>query len=154
MKLQPAEAVARAIGMAHLQAASVKHVQIHSAYEGAAILKEKYDILWEEVTRLDAERMRAAAVKLAATALRFVVDACPPPKTIDNGKWTHSRKALNQRREKEIAAFERWQMRGRRDPGRESQEPGREDHKRRDGHRGQVIVVRGARPKNPRCRSR
>jgi hypothetical protein len=45
-------------------------------------------------------------------------------------------------------------MRGRRDPGRESQEPGREDHKRRDGHRGQVIVVRGARPKNPRCRSR
>jgi hypothetical protein len=62
MELLLAEAIARAIARAYLQTAWVKHPQMHSAYEGAAILKEKYDILWEEVRRLDAERMRTAAV--------------------------------------------------------------------------------------------
>lgn len=32
--------------------------------------------------------MRAAALKLAAAALRFVVDTCPPTEIADNGKWT------------------------------------------------------------------
>jgi len=107
MELQLAEAVVRAIGTEYLQTAAVKHPPIHSAHEGAAILKEKYDILWEEVKRLDADRMRAAAVKLAATALRFVVETCPPTETTDNGKWTRSRKALDLRAEKEIEAFGR-----------------------------------------------
>jgi hypothetical protein len=45
MELQLAEAVVRAIGTEYLQTAAVKHPPIHSAHEGAAILKEKYDIL-------------------------------------------------------------------------------------------------------------
>jgi hypothetical protein len=86
MELILAEAMARAIAMGYLQTAWVKHPKMHSAYEGAAILKKKYDTLWEEVRRLDAERMRGAAVKLAASALRFVVEICPPTETADNGR--------------------------------------------------------------------
>ena len=65
MELQLTEAVANAIGMEYMRA-SMKGPRLHSAYEGVAILKGKYDILWEEVKRLDVERMRAAAVGCAS----------------------------------------------------------------------------------------
>jgi hypothetical protein len=140
VELLLAEAMARAIRTEYLQTASVKHPQLNSAYEGAAILKEKYDILSEEVRGLDAERMRAAAVQLAATALRLVVDTCPPTQT-DKGKWTRGRKALDPRREKEIAAFERWQKSV--EAGRGGPSPSRGQHKPRGafrpGHRGAVV---------------
>jgi hypothetical protein len=55
--------MARAIRTEYLQTASVSHPQMHSPYEGVAILKEKYGILWDEVRGLDAERMRAAVVR-------------------------------------------------------------------------------------------
>ena len=159
MELQLAEAVAQAIGTEYLQA-SVKHAQLHSAYEGAAILKEKYDILWEEVKALNAERMRAAAVGLAATALRFVVDTCPPTETPHDGAWARSRKTLDPRREKEIGAFERWQMSGWREADRGSQGPEREENKPRDGQpdKHNVGYSRstecGSRPRRRRCRIR
>ena len=152
MELQLAEAMVRAIGTEYLQTAAVKHPPIHSAHEGAAILKEKYDILWEEVKRLDADRMRAAAVKLAATALRFVVETCPPTETTDNGKWTRSRKVLDPRREKEIEAFERWQM-GVREAGGGNNSLGRDEHEPQDGHPGPATVGCGARPRKRGCHS-
>jgi hypothetical protein len=146
MELQLAEAVVRAIATECLQMAAVKHPPIHSAHEGAAILKEKYDILWEEVKRLDADRMRAAAVRLAATALRFVVESCSPTETTNNGKWTRSRKALDPRREKEINAFERWQM-------SVSHSLGRDEHEPQDGHPGTETKGFGARPRKRGCHS-
>ena len=45
MELQLAEAVLRVVGTEYLQTGSVKHSEMHSAHEGAAILKGKYDIL-------------------------------------------------------------------------------------------------------------
>ena len=147
MELQLAEAVVRAIATEYLQTAAVRHPPIHSAHEGAAILKEKYDILWEEVKRLDADRMRAAAVKLAATALRFVVETCSPTETTNNGKWTRSRKALDPRREKEIEAFERWQMSG-------SHSLGRDEHEPQAGLPGPATVRCGARPRKRGYHSR
>jgi hypothetical protein len=152
MELQLAEAVVRAIGTEYLQTAGVKHPPIHSAHEGAAILKEKYDILWEEVKRLDADRMRTAAVKLAATALRFVVETCPPTETTDKGKWTRSRNALDPRREKEIEAFERWQM-SVGEAGSGSRSLGRDEHEPQDGHYGPATVGCCARPRRRGCHS-
>jgi hypothetical protein len=153
MELQLAEAVANAIDMEYMRA-SMKHLRLHSAYEGAAVLKEKYDILWEEVRRLDVEQMRTAAVRLAATALRFVVDTCPLTKTQDRGTGNSNRKPLDPRREKEIAAFERWQTAGQREAGRSSLELRREEHRPRNGQPDQNNVVCGARPKRPRCPAR
>ncbi|HXJ92441.1 MAG TPA: hypothetical protein VMT20_06120 [Terriglobia bacterium] len=152
MELQLAEAVVRAIATEYLQTAAVRHPPIHSAHEGAAILREKYDILWEEAKRLDGDRMRAAAVKLATTALRFVVETCPPTQTTDNGKWTRSRKALDPRREKEIEAFERWQMSvGEAGSGRHSL--GRDEHEPQYGHPGTETMGCGARPRKRGCHS-
>jgi hypothetical protein len=130
----------------------VKHPPIHSAHEGAAILKEKYDILWEEVKRRDADRMRGAAVKLAATALRFVVETCSPTRIADNGKWTQSRKALDPRREKEIEAFERWQM-GAEEASGGSHSLGRDEHKPQYGHPGTETMGFGTRPRKHSCHS-
>ena len=83
--------MAQAIGKEYLQA-SVKRSREHSAYEGAAILKERCDLLREEVKMLDAGQMREAAVKLEASALRFLVDTYPPTETAANDRWTRSRK--------------------------------------------------------------
>ena len=152
MELQLAEAVVRAIATEYLQTAAVRHPPIHSAHEGAAILREKYDILWEEVKRLDGDRMRAAAVKLAATALRFVVETCPPTQTTDNGKWTRSRKALDPRREKEIEAFERWQL-SVGEAGGGSHSLGRDEHEPQYGHPGTETMGCGARPRKRGCHS-
>jgi len=145
VELQLAEAVAREIGTDYLQTASVKHSQMHSAFEGVAILKERYDILWEEVKRLDAERMRSAAVKLAASALRFVVETCPPTETADNGRRSRGRKTLDPRREKEILAFERWQ-RSVPEAGRGDPSPGRSRRKPPHGRPGQATEGCRARP--------
>ena len=152
MELQLAEALVQTTATEYLQRAAVRHTPIHSAHDRAAILREKYDILWEEVKRLDADRMRTAAVKLAATALRFVVETCPPTETTDNGKWTRSRKALDPRREKEIEAFERWQM-SIGEAGGGSHSLGRDEHELRDGHPGPATVGCGARPRKRGCHS-
>lgn len=72
MGLLLAEAIARAIGRAYLQTAWVKHPEMNSAHDCAAIRKEKYDILWEEVSRLDAERMRSGGGQVGSDS--------PPPR--------------------------------------------------------------------------
>ena len=153
MELQLTEAVANAIGMEYMRA-SMKRPPLHSAYEGAAVLKEKYDVLWEGVKRVDVEQMRAAAIKLAATALRFVVDTCPPTKTQDVGAATNTRKLLDARREKEIVAFERWQTNRRSEAGRSTRRPRPEEHRPQGGQLDQGNMVSGARPKRPHCPAR
>jgi hypothetical protein len=97
----------RAIWTKYLQTASVKRPQRHSAYEGAAILKEKYD---HPLGRGEEARCRGSARRGSP-----VGSDCPPlrgrhlPSDRDYGKSARSRKTLDLRREKEIAAFERWQ---------------------------------------------
>jgi hypothetical protein len=152
MELQLAEAVANGIGREYMRA-SRKCLRLHSAHEGAAVLKEKYDILWEEVKRVDVKQTRAAAIRLAATALRFVVDTCPPSKTnADAG--ANTRKPMDPGREKEITAFERWQMGEPWQAGLSSR-----DHLARRAHAARRAaqlgnVAYGGRPKRPRCRAR
>jgi hypothetical protein len=65
MELQLAEVVANAIGREYMRV-SRKCLRLHAAHEGAAVLKEKYDILSEEVKRVDVKQTRAAAIRLAA----------------------------------------------------------------------------------------
>jgi hypothetical protein len=108
MDLQIVESVANAVGLEYMRA-SMKHRQFRSAYEGAAILREKYELLWETVKGCNVEQMRAAAIRLAATALRFVVDTCPPPEAREKCVGKEARGQRDTRREREVAAFERWQ---------------------------------------------
>lgn len=57
----------------------------HSPHEGASILREEYEELWDEVrankrhtrpTSLTKERMRKEAIQVAAMAIRFIRDIC------------------------------------------------------------------------------
>jgi len=152
MELQLVKAVAIAIGMEYLRA-STERPRLHSAYEGAAVLREGYDILWKSVKKADVEQMRASAIRLSATALRFVVDACPPTKA-NSGAGTSARKPLDEWHEREVAASERWQtgtpnLGGRSNPG-----PRRDEHGPQDGQPARSNMVSGTRPKRPRCPGR
>ena len=53
-----------------------------SAHEGWAVIKEEVDELWDEVKRKQntrsIEKMRAESVQIAAMAIRFALDICPP----------------------------------------------------------------------------
>jgi hypothetical protein len=109
MDLQIVESVANAIGLEYMRV-SMKHLRFRSAYEGVAILSEKQELLWETVKERDFEQMRAAAIRLAATALRFVVDTCPSPEAEGQSGEKETRRERDTRRESEIAAFERWQQ--------------------------------------------
>jgi DNA helicase IV len=78
------ESIAREIANEFYRA-QARFKPFHSAHEGAAVIREEYDELWEEVKdnkRLPEEyraAMRAEAIQVGAMALRFVHDVC------DNG---------------------------------------------------------------------
>ncbi len=61
-----------------LQIAMMQFGSFNSAHEGFAVLKEEVDELWEEVKKKGAVRdmraLRNEATKVAAMALRFIVD--------------------------------------------------------------------------------
>lgn len=60
--------------------AIAEHKPFHSAHEGAAIIKEEYDELWDEIKKKAAKRdprkLQEEAAQLGAMALRFIVDVC------------------------------------------------------------------------------
>ena len=55
-----------------------KHPDYHSAHEGYAVILEELDELWDEVKKREPskDRMRAEAIQVAATAIRFIEDVC------------------------------------------------------------------------------
>jgi len=61
--------------------ASEKFGAFASPHEGASIIREEYEELWEEVKKQYEDRslklMRKEAIQLGAMALRFLVDLCP-----------------------------------------------------------------------------
>jgi hypothetical protein len=63
-----------------LARACAKYPKFTSAHEGYAILLEEVDELWDEVKKRpdvrDRERMRAEAIQIASTAMRFIMDIC------------------------------------------------------------------------------
>ena len=60
-----------------LEWARLQHPDYHSAHEGYAVILEELDELWDEV-KADGpkDRMRAEAIQVAATAIRFIQDVC------------------------------------------------------------------------------
>lgn len=56
---------------------------MNSAHEGAAVLGEEWDELWEQVKvrqpDRDLQKMTKEAVQVAAMAIRFIVDVCHEP---------------------------------------------------------------------------
>lgn len=82
--MQDNEKKAVAAVVAELRRARSLFPAMHSAHEGAAVIREEYDELWEEVCRggdqvRRTEKMRKEAIQLAAMALRFVLDVCDTP---------------------------------------------------------------------------
>lgn len=69
---------------AELNSANDKFDPFNSAHEGWAVLKEEVDELWVEVKKKQSMRspelMRSEAVQIAAMAIRFALDICPPVK--------------------------------------------------------------------------
>lgn len=67
-----------------LNSANEKFGPFNSAHEGWAVLKEEVDELWIEVKKKQSARspdlMRGEAVQIAAMAIRFALDICPPVK--------------------------------------------------------------------------
>lgn len=65
-----------------LYRAAEEHDGFNSAHEGWAVILEEVDELWLEVMKKRAARskdkMRAEAIQIAAMALRFAMDVCPP----------------------------------------------------------------------------
>lgn len=57
-----------------LDKARKKFAPMNSAHEGAAVIKEEYDELWDEVKANNGPRAREEAVQVAAMALRFLID--------------------------------------------------------------------------------
>ncbi len=55
-----------------------KHPNYHSAHEGYAVILEELDELWDEIKQRyqTKDRMRAEALHVAATAIRFIQDVC------------------------------------------------------------------------------
>ena len=57
-----------------------KFPAFNSAHEGYAVILEELDELkehvWTNPSKRDKAKMRAEAIQVAATALRFVVDVC------------------------------------------------------------------------------
>ncbi len=51
---------------------------MHSAHEGAAIIKEEYDELWDVVKQRswNADELRSEAVDLGAMVIAFLVEVC------------------------------------------------------------------------------
>lgn len=69
---------------AELDRAKAKYPPYHSAHEGYAVILEELEELKLEVfkggtTPRSVARMRAEAVQVAATALRFIEDLCEAP---------------------------------------------------------------------------
>ena len=71
--------------IAEAQKATTKYPSFNSCHEGAAILKEEYDELWEEVRAMknsinptveQQTKARNEAIQVGAMALRFVLDMC------------------------------------------------------------------------------
>lgn len=56
----------------------VKHAPFHSTYEGWALIKQKVDVLWEEIKKEEAggskEVMIKEAAQIGAMAMRFIID--------------------------------------------------------------------------------
>jgi hypothetical protein len=65
---------------AELARAEAKFKPYNSAHEGYAVVLEELDELWDEVKKngkaRDVGAMRAEAIQVAVTALRFVKDVC------------------------------------------------------------------------------
>jgi hypothetical protein len=53
-----------------------------TAHDGWAVILEEVDELWDEVklkpSKRSVEKMREEAVQVAAMAVRFILDICPP----------------------------------------------------------------------------
>jgi hypothetical protein len=65
-----------------LTRATEEHAKFNSAHEGWAVILEELDELWEQVRLKRQERnpgvMREEAIQIAAMAVRFALDICPP----------------------------------------------------------------------------
>lgn len=61
--------------------ASEKFGPFASPHEGASIIREEYEELWEEIKKKPTDRslvqMREECIQVGAMALRFLVDLCP-----------------------------------------------------------------------------
>lgn len=62
---------------AELFRARQHHKPIHSAHEGASVIREEWDELWDAVKGDDLRAACAEAVQIAAMALRFILDLDP-----------------------------------------------------------------------------
>lgn len=78
--------------MTELQSATRTNGAFHSAHEGAAVIKEEYDELWDEVRKKERDRDPTALVKeakqVAAMGLRFLIDVSIPALLKDHSKFT------------------------------------------------------------------
>lgn len=84
--VDPVDEVAGMV-LAELHSAMADHPKWHSAHEGYAVILEELDELkawvWMKQKNRDLDKMRKEAIQVAATAMRFVLDICPPEKPGD-----------------------------------------------------------------------
>ena len=63
-----------------LTRARLLHARLNSPHEAKAVVEEELDELWEHVKANTGRspEARAEAIQVAAMALRYVIDLCPP----------------------------------------------------------------------------
>lgn len=68
------------ITLNELDYAMTMYPPFSSAHEGASVLREEFEELWDHVKvkqgKRDVNAMRAEAIQTAAMALRFAIDIC------------------------------------------------------------------------------
>ena len=60
-----------------------KHPPFHSAHEGAAVIKEQFDKLWDAIKKNNSQTTAKGVKQIAAMACRFLLDLYEYPEQDD-----------------------------------------------------------------------